>query len=139
MTFDPGVVLDASAMVAYAQSDSLALPVDELLQELREDTGGPVHLPEFAYADALAILDGDKEATGRLESFAAAHGVTAADRDTEHVVGLVVAGTGVSPGMAHAMVLAAVRACSLATYAAPTLRRAGFDDRLILDLDEMFR
>lgn len=139
MTADPGVVLDASALVAYAQDDLLSLPVDELLQELREDTGGAVHIPGLAHADAVEILDGDKPATARLESFAAAHGVLDAPAGERDTIGRIVTETGVSAGMAHAMLLAARLRCLLATYAAPTLARAGFDAQLVLDLDEFFR
>lgn len=139
MTSDPGVVFDASALVAYAQNDLLAMPVDELLRELREDTGGTVRIPRLAYTDALDIVADDKAAVGRLESFAAAHGVVEADPGVLHLIGMIVAEAGVSAGMAHALVLASVWACNLATYTAATLERAGFDERLVLDLDEFFR
>jgi hypothetical protein len=137
---DPGVVLDASALVAYSQNDLLAFPLDELLRELREDTGGPVHIPEYALVDARVILHDDKTALARLESFAAAHGcVQAIGRGDQETIQLIVADAGVSWGLAHAMLLAAVRGALLATYVASTLHRAGFDARLILDLDEFFR
>jgi hypothetical protein len=139
VTADPGVVFDASALVAYAQNDVLAMPVDELLRELREDTGGPVILPELAFTDAAAIVADDKAATARLESFAAAHGLIAAGPDVQDVVGVLVAQVGVSPGVAHAILLAAERGFPLATYAASTVGRTGFAPRLILDLDELFR
>lgn len=140
MTADPGVVLDASALVAYAQNDLLAFPLDELLSEVREQTRGAVHIPEFALVDARRILHGDKTGLARLESFAAAHGITpTANRGEQETVQLIVAEARVSWGLAHAMLLTVTTRSTLATYAAPTLERAGFEMRLVLDLDEFFR
>ena len=51
-------------MVAYAENDLLAFPLDELLRELREETGGSVHIPEFALVDARRILCGNAGAGG---------------------------------------------------------------------------
>jgi hypothetical protein len=136
---DPGVVLDASALVAYAQNDMQAFPVDELLRELREDTGGAVHLPWFAVEEAQQILADDRPALARLESFVAAHGVRLADADTVRAVDLIVAESKVSRGLAQAMLTAVVTRASLATYATATLEQAGFAGVLVLDLDEMFR
>jgi hypothetical protein len=93
----------------------------------------------MAYADAMAIVGDDKTAAARLESFAEAHGIVDAGPDVQQVVEVIVAKVGVSPGMAHALVVAASGACPLATYAASTAQRAGFDARLVLDLDEFFR
>lgn len=140
MSAESGIVLDASALVAYSHDELLAFPIDELLRELREDTGAPVHIPEYALVDARVILHGDKTALARLESFAAAHGVTPVHgRDEQETVQLIVAEAGVSWGLAHAMMLTVTTHTSLATYAAATLQRAGFDARLVLDLDEFFR
>lgn len=47
--------------------------------------------------------------------------------------------TRVTPGLAHAMLLATVGQRSLATYVAPTLKRIGYGGSLVLDLDEFFR
>ena len=139
MTADPGVVLDASALVAYALNDLRALPVDELLRELREDTGAAVHVPCCACGDALEILRDDKAATSRLLAFVASYGMIDASRAEQQIIAAIVAQAGVSEGLAHAMLIAAGQGSSLATYAAATVQRAGFDERLILDLDEFFR
>lgn len=139
MTADPGVVLDASALVAYAQNDLRALPVEELLRELREDTGAAVHIPCCACGDAVEIVRDDKAATSRLASFAASYGVVTASRTEHQVIASIVAEASVSHGLAHAMLVAAGQGSSLATYAAATVLRAGLDERLILDLDEFFR
>jgi hypothetical protein len=134
-----GVVLDVSSLVVYAKNDLQALPIDELLQELREDTGGIVVIPSLSHADALLVLAGDKVATDRLWSLSDAFGVVPPSPDVQTVVDLIVAESEVSPGLAHAMILAAQRDWYLATYAAGTLMRVGFESRLILDLDQMFR
>jgi hypothetical protein len=133
------VVLDASALVIYAKNDLQALPVDELLQELREDPRSTPVIPGLAHADALHILDGDKAATIRLWELSDAHGVVPASPDVQRAVDQITGDGHVSAGMAHAMLLSAQRDCFLATYTASTLRQVGFDSRLILDLDEMFR
>ena len=134
-----GVVLDVSSLVIYAKNDLQALPVDELLQELREDTGGAVVIPSWSHADALLVLDGDKTATDRLWSLSDTHGVVPPSPDVQAVVDLIVNESAVSQGMAHAMVLSAQRDWHLATYSASTLERVGFAQRLILDLDQLFR
>ncbi|MGX6604853.1 hypothetical protein ACWKSP_22395 [Micromonosporaceae bacterium Da 78-11] len=133
-----GVVLDVSALIIYARNDLQALPVDELLRVLREDTGGTVVIPSLSHADALLVLDGDKEATDRLWSLSDAFGVVPPSPDVQVVVDLIVSESEVSAGMAHAMVLAAQRDWHLATYAAGTLERVGFDPRLVLDLNQIF-
>ncbi|MET0416616.1 MAG: hypothetical protein ABW022_11415 [Actinoplanes sp.] len=134
-----GVVLDASALVIYAKDDLQALPVDELLRELRDDPRSPLAIPALAHEDALRILDGDSTATARLWALSDEHGVVPASPDMLRAVNLIVGEGRVSAGMAHAMLLAAQRDWLLATYAAPTLQVAGFEPRLILDLDEVFR
>ncbi|MFI5895615.1 hypothetical protein ACIA5D_36525 [Actinoplanes sp. NPDC051513] len=136
---DPGVVLDTSALVEYARNDVRALPIDELLRELREDTGGPVHIPWYALEEAQQVLADDRAALARLESFAGAHGVRLADADTTRAVDLIVEEGRVTPGLAHAMLLSVTGGLSLATYAAPTLEQAGFSLGRVLDLDEVFR
>jgi hypothetical protein len=133
-----GVVLDVSSLVIYAKNDLRSLPVDELLQELREDADGVVAIPSLSHADALLVLDGDKPATDRLWLLSDTHGVLPPSPDVQAVVDLIVGESAVSQGMAHAMVMSAQRDWLLATYAASTLQRAGFEPRLILDLDELF-
>jgi TusA-related sulfurtransferase len=137
---EPGVVFDASALVAYAQNDMRAFPVDELIAVMRDDTHAPAHIPEFALVDARVILNDDKAALDRLEAFVAEHGVhQVSGRDEQETIQLIVTKSGVSWGMAHAMLLTILTSSSLATYAAPTLERAGYEMRLVLDLDEFFR
>ncbi len=137
---DRGVVLDASALVAYARSDMRSFSIDELLDEMREDTGAPVIIPGFALLDAQQILRGEKDALDRLDSFADAHGVLGLDDPAvESTVRLLSAEAGVSPGLAHAMLLTLMTRSELATHSAPTLAAAGFEMRKVLDLDEFFR
>lgn len=140
MPVEPGVVFDASALVAYALNDLNALPVDELLDVMRDDTHAPVHIPAYALVDAQVILHDDKAARERLEAFAGEHGVhQVGSRDEQETIQLIVAESGVSWGMAHAMLLTITTNSSLATYAAHTLERAGYEMSLVLDLDEFFR
>lgn len=137
---DPGVVLDTSALVAYARSDMRSFPVDELLREMREDTGAAVLIPELALVDARWVLHDEKDALERLDNFAAAHGTHGGeDPGLVATVRLLVAEAGVSQGMAHAMLLAGMTRSELATYSAPTLAAAGFEMRTVLDLDEFFQ
>jgi hypothetical protein len=133
------IVPDTSALIAYAENDLRALPVDELLEELREDSGGQVILGWFVLEDAQRVLRADRTALGRLEVLASEHGVRFADADMQQAIGLIVAEGQVSRGLAHAMLLTAAAGCSLATYAAPTLEKAGFAMSRVLDLDEFFR
>jgi len=134
-----GVVFDASALAEYARDDLRSFPVDELIREMREDTGQPVIIPWFALDEAQQVISGDLNAVARLESFASAHGVRLADDEMRKAVDLVVEAARVTRGLAHAMILAAAGRRQLATYAMPTLRQAGFEVELVLDLDEMFR
>lgn len=136
---DPGIVVDASSLVEYALNDLRALPIDELLRELREDTGGPVLIPWLAVDEAQQILGDDPAALKRLEEFVGAHGVRFADAEMVKAVDLMVAGSDLSHGLAHAALLSLLTGASLATYAAPTLARAGYGMRRVLDLDEIFR
>ena len=137
---DHGVVLDTSALVAYARSDLRSLPIDELLREMREDTDAPVIIPKLALNEARWVLGDEKAAIERLDSFADAHGVEGCtDPSLQASVRLLVSESGVSQGMAHAMLLAVMARSELATYSAPTLRAAGFEMRKVLDLDEFFR
>ncbi len=125
---EPGVVFDASALVAYSLNDMRAFPVDELLGVMRDETLAPVHIPEYALVDARVILHDDKAAMDRLEAFAHEHGIHQVDgRDEQETVQLIVARSGVSWGMAHAMLLTILTSSSLATYAAHTLERVGYE------------
>lgn len=133
------VVLDTSALVAYAQNDLRSLPVDELLDELREDSGGAVIIGWFTAEDAQQVLGDDRPALARLQSLVAAHGVRLADADMRRTVALIAGEGQVSRGLAHAMLLSAMDGCSVATCAAATLRTAGFATSRILDLDAFFR
>jgi hypothetical protein len=129
-----GVVLDASALVAYAQNDLRSMAVDELIGELRDDIGAPLLIPALAHADALEIVAGEAAATRRLWALADEHGLFPASPDVQKVVDLVVAEGKVSRGMAHAMTVSARRGWFLATHAAQTLLAVGFEPDLILDL-----
>ena len=140
MRAESGVVLDVSALIVYARSDMQAMPVDELLREMREDTGEPLYLPHHAYTEASWILQDETDALKRLESLAEAHGTRRADDpEAEKVLKLMMSMSGVSLGMAHAMLLTVATKSMLATHAAATLSAAGFEMRKVLDLDEMFR
>jgi len=136
---DPGVVVDASSLAEYARNDLRSLPIDELLRELREDTGGPVYIPLLALEEAQQILGNDRPALARLESLVAAHGVKLADAEMLKAVELMAVEGNVSRGLAHAALLSRLLGTTLATYLAPTLERAGFDMAKVLDLDEIFR
>jgi hypothetical protein len=137
---EEGVVFDTSALVEYARNDLRSLPVDELLREMREDSGWPVIIPLLALVDAQAVLGDDLPALERLESFATAHGFRLADAEMLRAVDLIADQAKVTPGLAQAMLLtAAGRKRQLATYAAPTLEQAGYEMSRVLDLDEMFR
>lgn len=140
MPAEGGVVLDVSALIAYARSDMQALPLDELLREMREDTGAAVLIPGYAFSEARWILNGEQDALDRLESFADAYGtVEADDPELTKALKLIVSMSGVSLAMAQAMLLTITTDSMLATYTAPTLSAAGFEMRKVLDLDEMFR
>lgn len=116
------------------------MPVDELIREMREDTGAPVYVPELALAEARWVLEGEKDALKRLDSFAASHGVRPADDPgVQETLRMMVAMYGISSGMAHAMLVAVATKSELATYAVSTVRAAGFEMRQVLDLGEMFR
>lgn len=130
------VVLDASALVVYAENDLQALPIDELLDELRNDTGGRVLIPWFAVEDALRILRDDRRALDRLQALTAEFGVQLPDAGTQQAVEVVVAEGQVTAGMAHAMLLAVTAGCDVATYSASTLRQAGF--AAVNDLGDAF-
>ena len=133
------VVFDASALVIHAKNDLQALPVDELLDEMLDDPHSNPIIPALAHADALLVVDGDKEATARLWALTDRYGVVPASPDVRLAINLIVREGRVSAGMAHAMLLAAQRDCHLGTFTAATLRQVGFEPRLILDLDELFR
>lgn len=133
------VVFDASALVIYAKNDLQALPVEELLGEMLDDPHSNPIIPALAHADALIVVDGDQEATGRLWALSDTYGVVPASPDAQRAIHLIVREGRVSAGMAHAMVLAAQRDCHLGTFTAATLLQVGFEPRLILDFDELFR
>ncbi|GAA0494526.1 hypothetical protein Ade02nite_20140 [Paractinoplanes deccanensis] len=135
---DPGIVVDASALVAYAHNDMRSFAIDELLRELREDTGGPVHIPFFAVEEAQQILADDTDALTRLESFVTAHGMRLADADMRSAVDAIVAASPLSRGLAQAMLISIADNLSLATYAAGTLEQAGAGMTRVLDLGEVF-
>lgn len=132
------VVLDASALVVYAENDLQSLPVDELLRELREDTGGAVLIPWYAVEDAQQILRDDRAALERMQSLTTRWGIRLADAGTQQAITVVATEGQVTAGMAHAMLLAVQAGCQLATYSAATLRKAGFDAASILDLGDTF-
>jgi hypothetical protein len=94
------IVPDTSALVAYAENDLRALPIDELFDELREDSSGHVILGWFVLEDAQLVLQVDRTALGRLEALASEHGVRFADADMQRAIGLTVAEGQVSRGMA---------------------------------------
>jgi hypothetical protein len=85
------IVPDTSALVAYAENDLRALPIDELFDELREDSSGHVILGWFVLEDAQLVLQVDRTALGRLEALASEHGVRFADADMQRAIGLTVA------------------------------------------------
>lgn len=130
------VALDASALVVYSESDLEALPVDELLDELRHDTGGRVLIGWFALEDAQTILGDNRRALDRLQALAAEFGVQLADAGVRTAVEVLAVEGRITAGMAHAMLLAAQAGCRVATYSASTLRKAGFTQ--ILDLGDTF-
>lgn len=132
------IVLDASALTVYAESDLQALAVDELLDELRYDSGGRCLIPWFALEDAQRILRDDRSALGRLQVLTAEFGVQLADAGTQQAVEVLAAEGQLTSGMAHAMLLAIQAACQVATYSASTLRKTGFTARSILDLGDTF-
>jgi hypothetical protein len=133
-----GVILDTSALIVYGTNDLQILPLDELLQELRDDTGGAPVISAVAHAEALQFHAGDETATQRLWVLTDTYGSVPLSPAASPAVDLVVAEASVTPGMAHSMALSAHRDWHLATYAASTLRRVGFEPRLILDLNEVF-
>jgi hypothetical protein len=130
------VALDASALVVYAESDLEALPVDELIDELRYDTGGRLLIPWYALEDAQTILGDNSRALDRLQALAAEFGVRLVDVNTRRAIEALAVEGQITAGMAHAMLLAAQAGCRVATYSASTLRKVGYAQ--ILDLGDAF-
>lgn len=130
------VVLDTSTLIVYAENDLQSLPVDELLDELRYDSGGRALIPWFALEDAQWVFRDDRTALDRLQALVAEFGVQLADANVRRAVDMLVAKGQVTAGMAHAMLLAVQAGCDVATFAASTLRSHGFE--AINDLDESF-
>ncbi len=130
------IVLDTSALVVYAENDFQTFPLDELLDELRYDTGGRAFIPWFALEDAQRILRDDRAGLRRLQDLVAEFGVELADTAAQRGVEEVALAGKLTAGSAHAMLLAVQAGCRVATFAALTLRNAGF--RQFIDLEASF-
>ncbi len=128
------VVLDASALLAYARLEGLA--VGELLTTVAEDAGSIVGVPAACYLTAYASLTGPERVHLR-RLVTSIDGVTAVlplmGTDAVEVADLD-AHPGDSVGMGHAIVETRRHGALLATYVGTQARRELPDDD-VLDLD----